>query len=82
MNGRLQDLSQRRARLIEEIGRQRAELSGRIATARQSLAYAGLGLLATQLLARRPWLRLLAIAGLAIAAGNRLVARRGPSGRR
>ncbi len=82
MNPQLLNLAQRRARLVAEIGQQRAELGGRLATARQSLAYAGIGLLATQLLARRPWLRVLALAGLVIAAGSRLAAHRGPSGRR
>ena len=82
MNAPLQALALRRALLIAEIGQQRAALGGRLAAVRHDLAYAGLGLLATQLLARRPLLRVLVIAGLAIAAGTRLAARLRPADRR
>jgi len=69
-----QTLSLRRARLVDEIEGQRTSLRIGLAAIRQDMALASLGLLVWRLLARRPVLRTLA--GLAVAAGGLLAARR------
>ena len=76
MKLRLAALAQRRAHVVAEIDRQRMQVRAGTAAIRQDLVYAGLSFLATRLLARRPWLRALALAALAVAVGSRLVGRR------
>jgi hypothetical protein len=74
MKAQLHSLALRRERLRAEIEGQRSGLRVALATIRQDLALASLGLLAWRLLARRPLLRTLA--GLVLAAGGLLAARR------
>jgi hypothetical protein len=72
---RLTALVQRRAHLIADIDRERANLRGTYAVIRQDFVYAGFGLMAGRLLARHAWLRTATLAVLAIVAGSRLAAK-------
>jgi hypothetical protein len=72
MNARLAALGRRRTDLMVQISQERAHLHSRMRAVQHDLAYVGMGLLLAQLFARRPWLRALALGGLAIAAGNQL----------
>lgn len=69
---RLTALVQRRAHLIADIDRERANLGGIYAVIRQDLVYAGFGLIVGRLLVRHAWLRSATLAVLAIVAGSRL----------
>ena len=70
MRARLQVLAQQRAELLVEIDQQRGQLRARAKLVRQDLAYAAAGFLVARVLARRPWLRALALASLAFAASR------------
>jgi hypothetical protein len=74
VKARLRAIARRRRALLAEIRRQRAAQRVTIAALRQELAFAGLGLIAGRLLARRPWLRALALGALAAVATRRGVA--------
>lgn len=75
MRARLQTIAQRRAKLAGEIGRQRAALGESLAEMRQAVAFAGAGLVISRVLARRPWLRALALGALAVVATRRIAVR-------
>lgn len=75
MRTRLQAIARRRAELAGEIGRQRAALGESLAEVRQAVAFAGAGLVISRVLARRPWLRALALGALAVVAARRLAVR-------
>jgi hypothetical protein len=72
LTSRLKTLSQRRAHLVAEIGRERGVFHTDYAAIRQDLAFAGLGLMVGKLLTRHTWWRAISLAVLAIIAGRRL----------
>ena len=72
---RLAALAQRRVALLDEMAQERDRIAGLAATIGTQVAIAGLGLVATRLLRRSRWLRLLAGAGAVLAAALPLVAR-------
>ena len=76
VTARLQAIARQRALLRAEIQQHRAGLHGTLAALRNDLAIAGLGLIAGRALVRRPWLRALALGGLAAVAAARLAVRR------
>jgi hypothetical protein len=73
---RLHAIAQRRAILSSEIQQQRSGLRESLGVLSQELAFAGLGLVVGRILIRRPWLRALALGGLAALAARRLAIRR------
>lgn len=75
MKVRLNAMAQRRAVLGAEIEQQRDALRETLAALRKDVALAGLGLIAGQALVRRPWLRALALGGLAALAARRQATR-------
>lgn len=75
MNARLAAIARRRADLVEEIALERDELAQVLLQVRTQIALAGVVMLATRLLRRSRWLRLLGAAGAVLAAALPLVAR-------
>jgi hypothetical protein len=78
MNERLAAIARRRAALAEEIAAERDELAQVLLQVRTQIAFAGVVMLATRLLRRSRWLRLLGAAGAVVAAALPLVARAFP----
>jgi hypothetical protein len=78
MNERLAAIARRRAALAEEIAAERDELAHVLLQVRTQIAFAGVVMLATRLLRRSRWLRLLGAAGAVVAAALPLVARAFP----
>jgi hypothetical protein len=78
MNERLAAIARRRAALAEEIAAERDELAHVLLHVRTQIAFAGVVMLATRLLRRSRWLRLLGAAGAVVAAALPLVARAFP----
>ena len=76
LKSRLHAIAQRRAILSAEIEQQRFGLRESAGVLRQELAFAGLGLVVGRMLVRRPWLRALALGGLAAFAARRLAVAR------
>jgi hypothetical protein len=68
---RLHAIAQRRAILSSEIQQQRAKLRGSLGVVSQELAFAGLGLIVGRVLISRPWLRAVALGGLAVWAAKK-----------
>jgi hypothetical protein len=81
MNARLAAIARRRVDLVEEIAAQRDELAQVLLQVRTQIALAGVLMLATRLLRRSRWLRLLGAAGAVAAAALPLVARAFPTRR-
>jgi hypothetical protein len=81
MNARLAAIARRRVDLVEEIAAQRDELAQVLLQVRKQIALAGVLMLATRLLRRSRWLRLLGAAGAVAAAALPLVARAFPTRR-
>lgn len=75
MNPRLETIARRRGQLIAEIAGERVQLRVALGAVRQRAALAGLGLMAGRLVARYPWMRLLAVAGFAAYAARHVLAR-------
>ena len=75
MNARLAAIARRRVALVEEIDAQREELARAALQARTQIALAGVVMLATRLLRRSRWLRLLGAAGAVVATALPFVAR-------
>lgn len=80
MNARLDGIARRRALLVQEIASERERMAQTLGSLRAQLAIAGIGLLATRLLRRSRWFRLLsaaaAVASVALPAVARLLAAR------
>ena len=76
VKSRLRAIAQRRAFLSAEIEQQRFELRQSAGVLTQELAFAGLGLVVGRILVRRPWLRALALGGLAAFASRKMAIRR------
>lgn len=72
MMSRLQSLAQRRALLVADIQRERSICRSTFTAIRQDLAYAGLGLMAGQLLTRIAWMRTITLTVLGLATVIRL----------
>lgn len=81
MNARLAAIAQRRAALVEDIAVQRDELAQALLQVRTQVALAGVVMLATRLLRRSRWLRVLGTAGAIVAAALPLLARAFPNRR-
>jgi hypothetical protein len=73
---RLHAIAQRRAILSAQIEQQRSGLRESMGVFSHELAFAGLGLVVGRVLIRRPWLRALALGGLAALAARRMAAAR------
>jgi hypothetical protein len=71
----------RRAALVEEIGIARDGLAIAVQGLRKELAWASLGLMLSQLLGRKRWVRVAGLTALAVSLGSRLLARFFPARR-
>jgi hypothetical protein len=78
MNERLAAIARRRAALAEEIAAERDELAHVLLQVRTQIAFAGVVMLATLLLRRSRWLRLLGAAGAVLVTALPLLARAFP----
>jgi hypothetical protein len=72
VNAPLRAIALRRTNLTAEIEEQRAAMTEALAGMRIQLAFAGLGLVATRILVRRPWLRAAVLGLLGAVAALRL----------
>jgi hypothetical protein len=81
MKGRFEAIALRRAALVEEIGFVREGMALTVQSLRKELAWASLGLMATQLIGRKRWLRVTSLVALAVALGRPLLAHFFPSRR-
>jgi hypothetical protein len=75
MKSRFAAIAQRRLALVEEIGLERERMAAALEGLRKQVAMAGLGLLASRLLGRSRWLRLAAVAAMAVSAAGPLLVR-------
>lgn len=75
MSTRFDAIAGRRAVLLEEIGQTRGEMTLAAMDMRKELAWASLGLVASQLVGRKRWLRITGLAVLAVSLGRPLLAR-------
>lgn len=71
----------RRAALVEEIGIARDGLVIAVQGLRKELAWASLGLMLSQLVGRKRWVRAAGLTALAVSLGSRLLARLFPARR-
>ena len=75
MNARLDGIARRRALLVQEIAGERERMAQTLSTLRAQVALAGVGLLATRLLRRSRWFRLLSSAAAVFSVALPVVAR-------
>jgi hypothetical protein len=78
MNERLAAIARRRVALVDEIAAQRDDLAQLLLEVRTQMALAGVVMLASRLLRRSRWLRLLGAAGAVLVTALPLLARAFP----
>ena len=66
MSSRFEAIAQRRAALVEEIGLAREGVTLVVRSLRKELAWAGMGLVVSQLVGRKRWLRVVSLGALAV----------------
>jgi len=81
MKNRFEAIALRRAALVEEIGAAREGMALTVQGVRKELAWAGLGLMVSQLFGRKRWLRVARLAVLAVSLGGPLFAQFFPARR-
>ncbi|HMA06885.1 MAG TPA: hypothetical protein VKP68_03445 [Ramlibacter sp.] len=74
MKSRFEAITQRRTALIKEIGIARVGMALTVQSLRKELALASLGLMVSQLIGRRRWLRIASLVALAVSVGGPLLA--------
>ena len=81
MKNRFEAIALRRSALVEEIGYGREGMVLAVQGLRKELAWASLGLMVSQLIGRKRWVRVTGLAALAISLGAPLLARFFPARR-
>jgi uncharacterized membrane protein YjjB (DUF3815 family) len=81
MNFPFDAIARRRAVLVEEIGFERARVAVTLQTLHKQMAIASLGLMVSQFAGRSRWLRIAALAAVAVSIGGRMLARLLPARR-
>jgi hypothetical protein len=74
MKSRFEAIAQRRAALVEEIGLAREGVTLVVRSLRKELAWAGVGLVVSQLIGRWRWLRIVSPGAMAVSLGAPLLA--------
>jgi hypothetical protein len=74
MKSRFEAIALRRAALVEEIGFAREGVTLVVRSLRKELAWAAMGLVVSQLLGRKRWLRIVSLGALAASLGAPLLA--------
>ncbi len=74
MKNRFEAIALRRAALVEEIGVAREGMTLAVQGLRKELAWAGLGLMVSQLIGRKRWLRIVGLGALAVSLAGPLLA--------